>query len=298
MNKTRLLRAAFAILLFSSINIYCQPRRTWPPCTEATLAAFKPLPKLEYDCPEGVADSSDEMLKLPARLAAIRKLESSLRQFVSPAWWSTNVDSLNSCEIHGRAGQLSDEEKKKVDDGDFELKLFGNHQMRLVLLADPCVSTEWSGSNAFLLVHKEGKVFVSQVLDGYASRIANSVGVDFANLNGQTLVEVSTANSFPPSLDNHYFVVDPETNKAVPKKLFKIDNKMSSDIYSDMLMGDPKDFGLPKDATELNIIRQGRLMPTFSAYEQSEHGKIDARLARIIYRWNGRFYVPVNKGRR
>src|SRR5215471_19538772 len=98
MNKTRLLLAAFTILLFSSINIYCQPRRTWPACTEATLAAFKPLPKLEYDCPEGVADSSDEMLKLPARLAAIRELESSLQLFTNAAWWNATVDSLNSCE--------------------------------------------------------------------------------------------------------------------------------------------------------------------------------------------------------
>jgi hypothetical protein len=298
MKKTRRLLAPFAILLLFSINIYGQRKRTWPACTEATLAAFKPLPKLEYDCPEGLADYGDEILKLPARLAAIRKLERSLQLFDKPAWWTANVDSLNSCEIHGRTGRLTDEEKKKVDDGDFDLKLFGNHEMRLMLLADPCVATQYAGSNAFLLVRKEGQVFVSQVLDGYGSRVANSVGVDFANLNGQTLVEISTANSFPPSLEYYYFVVDPKTNKAVPKKLFKIDNKMRSDIYSDMLMGDPKDFGLPRNATELNIIQNGRLRPTFSAYEQNEHGKVDARLARIIYRWNGRFYVPINRVRR
>src|SRR5215831_12889164 len=245
MNKTRLLLAPLAILLLLclSLNTYCQLKKSWPACTETTFAAFKAFPKMEYDCPEGVADYSDEMLKLPARLAAIRKLEGSLQRFENPAWWSANVDSLNSCEIHGRVGRISAEEKKKVDDGDFDLKLFGNNQMRLVLLSDPCVATQYGGSNAFLLVRKEGKVFVSQVLDGYGSRVANSVGVDFANLAGQTLVEVSTANSFPPSLVYYYFVVDPRTNKAVPKKLFKIDNKMSSDIYSDMLMGDPKDFG-------------------------------------------------------
>src|SRR5262252_11182885 len=98
MNNPRLLLAAFTILLFFPINFYGQPKRGWPACTEATLAAFKPLPKLEYDCPDGVADYSDEMLKLPARLAAISKLESSLRLFVNPAWWSADVDSLNSCE--------------------------------------------------------------------------------------------------------------------------------------------------------------------------------------------------------
>jgi hypothetical protein len=142
-----------------------------------------------------------------------------------------------------------------------------------------------------VLYRAGGKVFVSQVLDGYASRVANSVGIDFATANGQQLIEIQTANSFPPALVSYYFAIDPRTNHAVPKKIFKEDNKLTNEIYSDMLMGDPKDFGLPKDATELNIIRNGRLAPSFSAYEQDEHGKIDDRLTRVIYRWNGKFYA-------
>ena len=43
------------------------------------------------------------------------------------------------------------------------------------------------------------------------------------------------------------------------KKIFKEDNQLTNEIYSDMLMGDPQDFDLPKDAAELNIIRNGRL---------------------------------------
>ncbi|HMH42819.1 MAG TPA: hypothetical protein VK557_05010 [Pyrinomonadaceae bacterium] len=261
-------------------------------CTQAGFAAFKPLPKLEYECPEGQADYGDEILKLPSRLAAIHKLERSLESFTSAAWWNANVDELNGCEIHGRAGKLTAEEKQKVDDNDYDLKIFGNHQMRLAVLADPCYETGYSGSNAFLLVRRAGRVFVSQVLNGYASRFGNSVGVDFADLKGQTIVEISTATSLPPSLWYHYFVIDPGTNKVVPKTLFKEDNKLTNGVYSDMLMGDPKDFDLPKDATELNIIRNGRLAPSFSAYTQDENGKVDGRLRRIIYRWNGRFYVP------
>jgi hypothetical protein len=80
------------------------------------------------------------------------------------------------------------------------------------------------------------------------------------------------------------------TNKALPKKLFKEGNKLTNQIYSDMLMAEPKDLGLPKDTTELHIIRNHRLAPSFSAYVQDEHGPIDGRLRRIIYRWNGRFY--------
>jgi len=285
-------------LLFVPRLVHAQRKKPVLVCTQAAFAAFKPLPKLEYDCPEGQADYGDEILKLPARLTAIHKLERSLESFGSAAWWNANADELNSCEIHGSAGKLTDEEKQKITDSDYELKIFGNHQIRLAVLADPCFATGYSGSNAFLLVRQAGKVFVTQVLDGYASRVGNSVGVDFANLNGQTIVEISTANSFPPSFWDRYFVVDPRTNKAVPKKLFKKDNKLTNEIYSDMLMGEPKDFGLPRDATELNIIRNGALAPAFSAYIQDDNGKVDSRLRRIIYRWNGRFYVPVQNGRR
>jgi hypothetical protein len=120
--------------------------------------------------------------------------------------------------------------------------------------------------------------------------VANAVDIDFAMVNGEQFIEISTANSFPPSVMAYYFAIDPKTNRVLPKKIFKEGGKLTNEIYSDMLMGEPKDFGLPKDATELNIISNGRLAPAFSAYEQDEHGKIDGRLRRIIYRWNGRFY--------
>ena len=241
------------------------------------LPHSNPCRNLNTNVPRVQADYGEEILKLPARLAAIHQLERSLESLTSAAWWNANVDDLNSCEIHGSVGKLTDEEKQKVSDNDYDLKIFGNHQIRLAVLADPCFATGYSGSNAFLLVRRGGKVFVTQVLNGYASRVGNSVGVDFANLNGQTIVEISTANSFPPSLWYHYFVIDPKTNKAVPKKLFKEDNKLTNEIYSDMLMGEPKDFGLPRDAKELNIIRNGRLAPTFSAYMRTRTGKVDGR---------------------
>ena len=263
-------------------------------CSRAAFAAYKPLPQLEYECPDE-SDSDETLLKLPARLAAIRRLKAELQTFDNTAWWSADAEELNNCEIHGGAGRLTDEEKQKLSDGDFELKVFGNHQMRLVLLRDPCYATGYSGANGFLLYRSGGKVFVSLVLNGYASRVANSVGIDFATANGEQLIEISTANSFPPSLMAYYFRVDPKTKQATPKKIFKEDDKLTNEIYSDMLMGEPEDFGLPKSAAELNIIRNGRLAPTFSAYMQDEHGKIDNRLQRIVYRWNGKFYVPSSR---
>jgi hypothetical protein len=283
---------AILILVGLTLDAFAQKEKAALVCRQVTFAAFKPLPKLEYACPDGLIDSDDEILKLPARTAAIRRLEGALESFTGVAWWDASVDDLNACEIHGRVGELTNEENERVKQGDYSFQLFGNHQIRLVLLADPCYQTGYAGSNAFLLYRRDGRVFVTQVLNGYYSRVDNSVGIDFAKLNTQQLVEVSTANSMPPSLWYHYFVIEPKTNKAVPKKIFKDGNKLTNEIYSAMLMGEPKDLGLPKDEGELKIIRNGRLAPTFSVYAEDEHGTIDGRLRRIVYRWNGQFYLP------
>jgi len=257
--------------------------------------ALKPFPKIEYDCPEGVNDFDDKILKLPDRLASIRNAIKELETFTNPKWWAASVDELNACSLHKSVGALTAEEKESWLRGDNFVNLIGNQQMRVVLIDDPCYQTGFSGSNGFLLYHKDGKVFVSQILNGFYSRVDNAVGLDFAKLNGEQIIEISTANSMPPSLYYYYFAIDPRTNKAVPKKMFKDGKKLTNEIYSDMLMDYPRSFGLPKDASELNIIRKGRLAPSFSAYEVSEHGRIhgnqNQNFNRIIYRWNGRFYV-------
>jgi hypothetical protein len=257
-----------------------------PNCMQAPFDALRSFPKLEYDCPEGANDSDDKILKLPQRLAAMGIVIKELETFTNPNWWQTSVDELNACSLHRSVGELTAEEKELWLRGDHSFDLLGNQQMRLVLLTDPCYQTGYGGSNAFLLYHRGGKVFVSQLLNGYYSRVDNSVGIDFVKLNGQQIVEVSTANSMPPSMVYYYFVIDPKTNKALPRKMFKQGTKLTNEIYSEMLLGEPKDFGLPKDAGELNIIRKGRLAPSFSAYEQD--GK---KMNRIVYRWNGRSYV-------
>lgn len=283
-----------SILLITATN-QAQTEKPVPACSQRGFTAGKPLPKIEYDCPEG-NEFDDKILKLPDRLSSVRKAMKRLEQFTNPNWWDVDVEDLNACSVHKSAGQLTDEEKEKWRDGNHGFNLSGNHEMRLVLLDDPCYQTEWSGSNGFLLYRKDGKVYVSQVLNGYYSRIENSVGIDFAKLNGRQYVEISTANNMPPSMLYYYFVIDPVTNQAVPAKIFKDGNKLTNEIYSDMLFADPKDVGLPANATELNIFVKGRLAPSFSSYEENAKGKIEPtegrKLRRIIYRWNGRFYAP------
>ncbi len=165
-----------------------------------------------------------------------------------------------------------------------------------MLISDPCYQVGYNGSIAFLLNLDKGKVVVSQLLDGYYSRVDNSVGVAFARLNGEQIIQVETANSMPPGLTYYYFRTDQNTGKATPKKLFKDGKKLSNEIYSAMLFGKPADFGLPKGAAELDIIRGRRLAQTFSVYKGDERGRIDdngRRLRRVVYRWNGRFYAVV-----
>ena len=281
------------ILLLAGVNAAGQNKPV-PACKEATLAALRELPKLEYDCPEGLIESDDKLLRLTPRLAAIRGLMKELAGFANVAWWRAGVDELNACKLHGSAGELTDEEKQGWKSRNYSFDLFGNHEIRLVLIADPCYQTGFNGSNAFLLYRTAGRIFVTQVLDGYYSRADNSVGVDFASLNGQQLIEVSTGNSMPPSMVYYYFVIDPLTHRAVPKRLVKVGNKFTNQIYSAMLLADPEDAGLPANASELNVIVNGRLAPSFSAYEEDEHGRIKAsgrRFRRIVYRWNGRFYA-------
>lgn len=290
----RILLALALVLCVFELSA-AQAKKVVPNCMQAPFDALKQFPKIEYDCPEGVNDFDDKILKLPQRLASIRSAIKELETFTNPKWWAASVDELNACAVHKSVGALTDEEKEAWLRGDNFVNLIGNQQMRLVLIDDPCYQTGFSGSNAFLLYRKDGKVFVSQVLNGYYSRVDNSVGVDFAMLNGQRIIEISTANSMPPSLYYYYFAIDPKTNKAVPKKMFKEGKKFTNEIYSDMLMDYPQNLHLPKDASELNIIRRGRLAPSFSAYEVNDQGRIKSdqgrNLDRIIYRWNGRFYV-------
>ena len=282
------------LVLMASVNSFAQKDKPVPSCTQPTFAAFKALPKLEYNCPEGPTDSDDKILKLPERLAASRGVVKELEAFTNAAWWQAEVNDLNACKLHGSAGEFTHEEKEKWKSGDYGFDLFGNHQMRLALIPDPCYQTGYNGSNAFLLYRKDGAVYVSQVLSGYYSRVDNSVGIDVASLNGgQLVVEITTANSMPPSLRSYFFAIDPKTNRAVPKKIFKEGGKLTNEIYSAMLMNEPADVGLPKSAEALKILSGNRLASSFSAYEEDERGKIDdngRKLRRIVYRWNGQFY--------
>jgi hypothetical protein len=280
----RLLTFLLALTVFSG-NAIAQKRTSISVCRQDVYAALRPLPKLTYDCPQDMSDSDHELLQLPERQSAITKLIAELKDFNDPSWWRASVDALNVCYLRGSAGTLIAEELQKLRDGDYQTYLFGDHALRLVLVSDPCYQTGYGGSNAFLLNRRQGKVVVSQLLDGYYSRIDNSVEIGFARLNGEQIIELQTGNNMPPSLTNYYFRIDQKTGRANPKNLFREGRKLSNEIRSAMLLS---------GANGLSVIRGHRLARDFSIYEDDERGRIDdggRRLRRIQYRWNGRFYA-------
>jgi hypothetical protein len=287
---------AISLLVCAVTIITVAQSKTKPPVCKATaLAAFKPLPKLKYSCDPDLSDYDQKLLKLPNRIRAIKAIERQLELLTSAPWWQADVDDLNLCELRRKPGVLSKEEQEKMRVGDYNYDLMGSHSVRLALLPDPCFMTEYFGSNGFLLYRKGGRVFVTQVLDGFSSHADNPVRLAFADLNGQQIIEISTGTGgLHPSMTNYYFAIDPRTNKAVPRKLFKTDKGiLTNEISSDLLMDDPESIGLPKDASELNIIRGHKLAPSFSTYSEDNEGTLETlrgKMTRTILKWDGHAY--------
>ena len=257
-------------------------------CKKAAVAALKPIPKLEYQC-GGEQEWDEKQLKNPARRAALNQLASELSTLNDQAWWQTSVDDLNACDFKGAPGTLSADERKQFADGEYRFWLFGDNQIRLALIPDPCYQTEYGGSNGFLLYRDAGKTYVTQVLDGYFSRADNPVILNFGKLNNELVVEIATwSGGLNPTLTNYYFVVDTKTKRALPKKLFAGKHGPTNEITSALLFGDP-----PPNLAPLNIIRRGTFANSFSVYTETENGKIDDNgrmLSRSTKRWNGRIY--------
>ena len=281
------------VSLATSVNSFAQKRAVVSVCKREALSALKDLPRVEYQCRQDVEQSDAAILKWPERIEAMKTVAEELASLTDPAWWQAEVSDLDACDLHRKPGVLSTEERETLSGGDYRHLFLGNHQVRLVIVPDPCYQTEFSGSSAFLVSRSGGKVSATKVLDGYFSRVENSIGIAFANLNGEQIVEVSTGNNMPPSVQNYYYVINPHTNQAEPKRLFKDGKAFTNEISSAVLLNVTSD--LPQSAEELKVIRGNRLVPAFSVYHDDPDGKISAdgrTFNRMIYRWNGRFYAP------
>lgn len=280
-----------ATLVLTVINFSFAQRPSNPTlvCKRPALAALKPKPELRYPCDAQLNDYDEKTLKLPARVAAIKTLMSQLSSLSDPPWWSTDIVDLGVCDYTQKPGRLTPDQRHGFLSDDYLFWLFGNDKIRLALIPDPCYQTEYGGSNAFVLYRKAGRIFVTQVLDGYFSRADNSVNLRIAKPNAQEIVEISTGSGgLTPTLTNYYFVIDPKTNQAVPKNLFKGDHGPTNQISSAMLFNEVR-----AAATPLKVIQGQSLARSFIIYVDDANGKIDDNgrtFSRKILRWNGIVY--------
>jgi len=294
--KIRLL-GIFILLVSVLINSLGQAeQKTTLSCSARAWAALKPLPTLKYQCRADETNDYDEkILSRPERIRAIKDFIRGLESFNGKEWWETATAELNVCDFFGKPGDLGEEEKRQFKGGEYFIRLMGNDRIRLMLASDPCYQTGFNGSNAFLLYRNAGRVSVSQVLDGYFSRADNSVWINSARLKAEQLVEIETATGgLNPYTTNYYFVIDHRSGKALPKNLFKDGRRLTNKITSAMILGGPDDGELPAGSAALEIIKGNKLARTFNIYEDDAEGGIDDHgraLKKIVYRWNGRFYV-------
>ena len=284
-----LIRAAVSCLLVLNFSTsFGQQRKAALVCKRSVLAALKSKPELSYPCDGEANDWDEKILKLPGRLTAIKTLTAELSSFSDNAWWAADTVDLSVCDFTQKDGALTRDQRHDFLNGEYLFWLFGNDRIRLMLLPDPCYQTQYGGSNAFLLYRNGGRVVVTQVLDGYFSRADNSVNLTLATLNGQQIIEISTGSGgLNPSLTNYYFAIDPRTNHAVPKNLFRGDHGPTNEISSAMLLG-------ATPASEpLKIVRANTLAKSFTIYIDDANGKIDDNgrtLTRKIMHWNGNVY--------
>src|SRR5215471_5412687 len=92
MKMTRPLLIVCLLMAYATLVLAQRNRPTI--CSQAAFAAYKALPTLEYECPDG-SDSDDALLKLPTRLAGIRMVEKVLGTFDGAAWWNADAEELN-----------------------------------------------------------------------------------------------------------------------------------------------------------------------------------------------------------
>jgi len=281
------LRHATAIVLLLTLTNFSFAQRLV--CKRPVLAMLKPIPELSYPCDDQLNGYDEKMLKLPARLTAIKTLMSQLSAFSDPTWWSTDIVDLGVCDYTKKTGPLTPDQRHSFLQGEYPFWLFGNDHIRLALISDPCYQTEYGGSNAFVLYRDPSRITVSQVLDGYFSRADNSVNIAFAKLNTQQIVEISTGSGgLTPSLTNYYFVIDPHTHQAIPKNLFNGDHGPTNEISSAMLLSDSRTAAEP-----LKVIQGQSLARSFIIYVDDANGKIDDNertLSRKVLRWNGKVF--------
>jgi hypothetical protein len=227
LNMKTLMMQSLAIcilLLLTPTSSFSQQRNKIIACKGKAFTALKPLPDLTYRCPPDAANESDDsILKSPERINAINKVVRKLKSFTSPDWWESAVGDLNACYLRGKPGVLSQAEREQFTGEEYQVRLLGNNRIRVVVTPDPCYQTYYNGANAFILYRQGTKVYITEAINGYYSRLEKSLSLKLFRLNAEQVIEIETVNisGMRPETSAYYFVIDKATNKAIPKELVR-----------------------------------------------------------------------------
>src|SRR4030095_6306851 len=208
------------VLLANGATVSGQQKKRTISCKSEVFNSLKSLPEVTYQCPADIQNESDDrILKLPERIEALRAVVNTLESFNDAHWWATPGSDLNACYIRGREGELTEDETSQFNGVELQTSLQGDHRIRLVVIPDPCYQTSFNGANAFLLYRSGTKVYVTQVLDGYYSRLDNSVFLHLFRAQPERF-EIETVNitAMQPDSTRLSFTIDKVTHKAVRKK--------------------------------------------------------------------------------
>jgi hypothetical protein len=279
-----------------------QVRRS--PCTKEALAALKSFPKLDYRCGEG---HDDELKDSPRRRAALKAYLTRLESGAGARWWAAPVDELNACAIAKEARTLTDDERSELDSS---AKISGDESTRFLVVPDPCVKFSYITRNAFVLQRADSRVYATQVVDAFYTRIDPGVEMELARQNGETLVIVQTTDEPTPTPEfSNYsirgigqstysiYAIDPATHHAKPKNLFMNGGKLTHVLFFEAYLLD--DEKLEKQWHSPELVHNGTLAPRFQVYSLTDNRGMEAKPLRKFlvetYVWNGQFYAPQPK---
>src|SRR5215467_1179631 len=268
-----------------------QSQQTKARCTKQALAALKSIPKLTYECTD---DSDDEIQQSPGRRAALKDYLPKLESAAGPGFWAASAGDLNACAIRNNERAKTPEDQLEIDSNP---RVLGDGSTRLILLLDPCVKYSYITQNGFILQRAGGRVYSSQVLDAFYSRLDPGVELQLARHNGKTVVVVETNSE--PMMNTlfstfHLYSIDPGTHRAVPMKLFMNGGKLTNEFEFDEYLFDDELTMRRWHAPQL--VHNGRLSPRFTVYtmkkDQDQEADGSSKFSRKTYVWNGRYYKP------
>ena len=253
-------------------------------CTSAALAALKPIPKLEYEC----IGNTDEDLKSSERKAALRTFLKEIETvYADDAWWAMSVEDLKQCALTNEARELTEEEREQLQ---YKVDLFGDGSTRLLTVVDPCIWYSSNTLNSYILQRAGNRVYATQVLNAYYTRIDEAVAMEVAENNGERLIFVYTNTSdgmMPPSpfTTCYVYTINPRTHRAVPKNIF-FDKRLTNRFRYDGYLFADEDEKLANRWHAPEFVHNGKLASHFYVYNLYKH-----RLSQETYVWNGRYFM-------